>query len=296
MLVYWELTRACDLACRHCRAEAISWRHPFEMSTAEGFALLERLSAFGEPLPHLVMTGGDPLKRPDLYDLIAHARGLGFQVAVTPSGTPALTQGVIGNLKEAGVWMLAVSLDGSVAERHDAIRGVPGSFAHTVQAASWARTAGLPFQVNTLVCAETLNDLSSTYDLVATVGAAQWSLFFLIPVGRGKVLQEVSPAESDEVMGWVYETTRRDTVRIRTTEAPHYRRVVLERGAAERKGGDPQPDPKSARSGFGVRDGNGIMFISHLGEIYPSGFLPLAAGNARSEDPVHLYRNAPLFR
>jgi MoaA/NifB/PqqE/SkfB family radical SAM enzyme len=156
LLIYWELTRACDLACRHCRAEAIPQRDPRELSTEEGFALLERLTAFGDPRPHLVLTGGDPLKRPDLFDLIAEARRLGFLVALTPSGTYALTEAVIDRLKAAGIWMLALSLDGSTATRHDALRGVPGSFAQTVRAARWAAAAGLPLQINTLVCAETV--------------------------------------------------------------------------------------------------------------------------------------------
>ncbi len=288
LLIYWELTRACDLACRHCRAEAIPWRDPQELSTEEGAALLERLTAFGEPLPHLVLTGGDPLKRPDLFELIAHARRLGFTVALTPSGTYALTEAVIARLKEVGIWMLALSLDGSDAARHDGLRGVPGSFEQTVRAARWAAAVGLPFQINTLVCAETLPDLPAIAERVAALGARRWSLFFLIPVGRGRLLQEISPEESERLMHWLIDLAPHVPFEIKTTEAHHYRRVVLQR--------EGRHAPAAARRGFGVRDGNGIMFISHIGEVYPSGFLPLPLGNVRQQDPVALYRAHPMFQ
>ncbi|WP_322801610.1 radical SAM protein [Thermoflexus sp.] len=288
LLIYWELTRACDLACHHCRAEAIPWRDPRELSTAEGFALLDRLTAFGEPRPHLVLTGGDPLKRPDLFELIAEARRLGFPVALTPSGTYALTEDVIARLKAAGIWMLALSLDGSTAERHDALRGVPGSFAQTVRAAQWAVAAGLPLQINTLVCAETMPDVPAIAERVVALGARRWSLFFLIPTGRGRLLREISPEESEQLMHWLIDLAPHVPFEIKTTEAPHYRRVLVERAGGRL--------PPAARRGFGVRDGNGVMFISHIGEIYPSGFLPIPLGHVRREDPVAIYREHPLFR
>ncbi len=288
LLVYWELTRACDLACRHCRAEAIPWRDPRELSTREGLALLGRLADFGDPLPHLVLTGGDPLKRPDLFELIAAAQRLGFTVALTPSGTYALTEAAIERLKAAGVWMLALSLDGSTAARHDALRGVPGSYAQTVRAATHAVAVGLPVQINTLVCAETVSDLPAIAERVAELGARRWSLFFLIPTGRGRLLQEISPEESERLMHWLIDLAPQVPFEIKTTEAHHIRRVLV-----QRNGGDLPP---AARRGFGVRDGNGVMFISHIGEIYPSGFLPIPTGNVRREDPVMVYREHPLFR
>lgn len=288
LLIYWELTRACELACRHCRAEAIPWRDPRELSTVEGLALLDRLAAFGPPLPHLVLTGGDPLQRPDLFDLIAAARERGFSVALTPSGTYALTEGVIRRLQAAGVWMLALSLDGATAERHDALRGVPGSFEGTVRAVRWARAAGLPVQVNTLVCAETVGDLPAMVDRLIEWGVARWSLFFLVPTGRGRVLREISPEESERLMHWLLDLAPQVPFSIKTTEAPHYRRVAVQRNGKD--------VPVEIRRGFGVRDGNGIMFVSHIGEIYPAGFLPLPLGDVRREDPVAVYREHPVFR
>lgn len=295
LMVYWEMTRACDLACQHCRAEAISSRHPDELTTEEGYALLRELVRFGEPLPNLVLTGGDPLKRPDVFDYVSYARGLGFNVAITPSGTTGLTEEKLRRLREAGAWMLALSLDGSTAERHDTLRGVQGSFAQTTQAARWARAAGLPLQVNTLVCAETLEDLPSVYATVSDIGVTQWALFFLIRVGRGVVLREVSPEEAEGVMRWVESMSARSPFRIRTTEAPFYRRVALQQATAARRNGEASSNAADARRAFGVWDGNGVMFVSHIGEIYPAGFLPLVAGHVRRDDPVDVYRESPLF-
>ncbi|MBI4299322.1 MAG: TIGR04053 family radical SAM/SPASM domain-containing protein [Chloroflexi bacterium] len=295
LLIYWELTRACDLACKHCRAKAVPWRHPQELTNEEGHALLEQLASFEKPLPHLVFTGGDPLKRSDLFDLIAYARDLGFTVSVTPSGTPLLTEEMILSLQQAGIWMMALSLDGSTPHSHDTIRGVPGSFDRTLQAARWAKATGLPLQVNTLVCDQTLDELPDIFTQLTDIGITQWALFFLIPVGRGAILKAVTPEESEDVMRWTYETAQHSPFRIRTTEAPHYRRFVLQQATSERKDGSRASDTRSARSGFGVRDGNGIMFISHTGAVYPSGFLPLAAGHVRRHNPVEIYRSAPLF-
>ncbi|HLJ57777.1 MAG TPA: radical SAM protein [Chthonomonadaceae bacterium] len=185
LMTYWEVTRACELACRHCRAEAIPTRHPSELTTAEGLNLLDDLSGFGDPLPHLVFTGGDPLKRPDLWDLIGAAVSRGFKTAITPSGTYALNPEIVQRFVDSGIWMMALSLDGSTADRHDGVRMVPGTFNQTVRAARGATGCGLPFQINTLVCEQTADDLPAVYDLITDLGAARWSLFFLIQVGRG---------------------------------------------------------------------------------------------------------------
>ena len=281
--VYWEVTRACDLACRHCRAEAVAGRHPAELSTHEAHRVLKGLASCDAPLPHVVFTGGDPFKRPDLFDLIDGARDLGLGVSVSPSATPLVTPEAIRRLHDAGVEAISLSLDGSTAERHDAFRGVSGTFARTLTAARMAAAVALPFQINTLVARQTLDDLSAIYDLARELGAARWSLFFLVQVGRGTVLQPISPEECERLMGWLAGLPRGHPL-VTTTEAPHYRRVVFEQTG--HRGGH----------GAGIRDGNGIMFISHTGDIYPSGFLPLVAGNVRTEDPLTTYRESELFR
>lgn len=283
--VYWELTRACDLACRHCRAEAVHHRDSRELTTAEGLRLLERLSGFGEPKPRVVLTGGDPLKRPDLWVLIAASWGLGLPVSVAPSATPLLHPAGIRRLKGAGVEAISLSLDGSTPDRHDAFRGVTGTFERTLVAARAARNAGLPFQINTLVAEETLDDLPAIYLLASELGAARWSPFFLVSVGRGTVLQPITSAEAEDVMRWLVELAGRGGGPVvTTTEAPHFRRVMVQRH-----------HPAARGHAAGVRDGNGIMFISHTGDVHPSGFLPLSAGNVRTDDVVSIYRDSPLF-
>lgn len=293
-MLYWEMTRACDLACRHCRAEAIPWRDPDELTTDEASVLLRQILEFGEPLPHLVCTGGDPLKRPDLQVIVAEATGLGIGVSLAPSATPHLTREAIVGLKSAGVRSFSLSLDGSAATRHDRFRGVAGCYDLTLRAAKAVREEGLPLQLNTLVTDETLDDLPALYDLACALEIVRWSLFFLVPVGRGRALREVMPAQAEEVMRWLYERSREAPFAIATTEAPHFRRVALTRMQAE--GLTTQVIRRSAIGrGFGVRDGNGVMFISHRGEVYPSGFLPLAVGNVRTASLVDLYRHAPVF-
>lgn len=281
--VYWEVTRACDLACRHCRAEAGAGRHPAELAVPEAANLAAQLASAGPPHPHLILTGGDPFKRADLFDLIAAARAAGLRVSVSPSATPLLTPDVIHRLHASGVDAISLSLDGSTAPRHDAVRGVPGTFTRTLDAARTAVAAGLSVQVNTLAAASTLDDLPAVYERVVELGAERWSLFFLVQVGRGRVLDQISPQACETLMIWLT-TLPRGVPRVTTTEAPHFRRVLLERTG--RRGGH----------GAGVRDGNGIMFISHTGDVFPSGFLPLAAGNVRDAHPLTIYRESELFR
>jgi AdoMet-dependent heme synthase len=293
--IYWEVTRACDLACRHCRAEAAPDRDPAELDGADAGRLLAGLAGFGAPLPHLILTGGDPLKRGDLFALIEAARTLGFEVSVAPSGTPLLTADIIGRFKRAGVAAISLSLDGSGAARHDRLRRVAGCFERTLEAAAVCRAAGLPFQVNTLVSEETLDDLPEIHQLATDLGAARWSLFFLVGVGRGTELTPIASEACRRLFERLFDLGTDGGPIITTTEAPHFRRVVLER---TRRAGRGVTSP--ARGGMGhaagIRDGNGIMFISHTGEVHPSGFLPLSAGDVRRADPVALYRDSELFR
>ncbi len=284
--VYWEVTRACDLACRHCRADAEPLPDPAELDTIAALHLLDRLVAFGDPLPHLVLTGGDPLKRPDLFALIAAARTRGLKVSVSPSATPLLTPTAILQLKVAGVDAISLSLDGSTPERHDHFRGFPGTFARTLAAARAAELVELPVQVNTLVASQTLPDLPAIYELARDVGAARWSLFFLVTVGRGAVLEPVAAEESDVLMTWLAGLGRNGPKApiVTTTEAPHFRRVMRELGG------------RGKGHAGGVRDGNGILFVSHTGDVTPAGFLPTVVGNVRRDDIVALYREAPLFK
>ncbi|MFQ5849565.1 MAG: TIGR04053 family radical SAM/SPASM domain-containing protein [Candidatus Binatia bacterium] len=294
-LIYWELTRACDLACRHCRAEAMAQRDPGELSTPEAMGLLKSIGEFGGHAPHLVLTGGDPLKRPDFFDLLGYGARLGLRMSVAPSGTSALTREVLRRFKAAGVESISLSLDGSSAEGHDGFRGVPGCFARTIEAARLARGARLALQINTLVTAETRSDLADIYRLVRELSPMRWSLFSLIAVGRGSTLREITPEQCETLHHWLYEISKEGPFAVATTESPHFRRVAVARMRAE---GIPLARIRetSVGRGFGIRDGNGIMFISHTGDVYPSGFLPLTTGNVRMADIVGIYRESEVFR
>lgn len=309
-IVIWETTRACALACVHCRAEAIPQRHPDELTTGEGRALLDRVVAFGQPAPLVVLTGGDPLRRPDIEELVAHGTERGLSVSLTPSGTAAVTERRLAALKDAGLARLAVSLDGASAETHDAFRRVRGSHGFTMRILERARALSLPFQLNTTVCRETVDELPGLARQVEELGAVLWALFFLIPVGRAQAEQALTADAIERVLEWAAELAARVPFGIKTTEAPHYHRVLAQRLAstpasppADRREADPpgasaprgkRPD-LVGRAGRAVTDGNGFVFIDHLGEICPSGFLPMSAGNVRRDDLVTVYRESPLF-
>jgi radical SAM protein len=295
MIVYWEMTQACPLACRHCRAEAVTMPHPCELNYDESRDLLRQIAAFGDPKPHLILTGGDPLQRVDLFSLIDEARDLGIPVSITPAASENLTLEKQRELKEHGIDSLGLSLDGSTAERHDAVRCVEGCFEQTLRALRDAATVGFPVQVNTLVSEETVEDLPAVYELLKQHEVMRWSLFFLIAVGRGRMLQPISAQHGENLMRWIYDISRKAPFAIKTTEAPSYRRVALEemRAAgmtAEQIHGTP------VYRGFGIRDGHGIVFVSNQGDIYPAGFLPVAAGNVRRNQLSFVYRYAPVFR
>jgi radical SAM protein len=293
--VYWEITRACDLACRHCRAEANAARDPRELTTAEGRRLLDALRGFGPAGAPVILTGGDPFKRPDFWELLEHGAALGLDLSVAPSGTPALTAAAIERLKESRVQAISLSLDGSTSGRHDGLRGVAGCFTRTLEGARTAVASDLGLQINTLVTAETVDDLAAIGERVTALGAGRWSLFFLIHVGRGRVLQPLGPERCEKLLAALWERAQSAPFTITTTEAPHYRRLALQRMRVDGWTSEAVRRHPVRRS-FGIRDGNGIMFVSHTGDVSPSGFLPLVVGNVRTASPVDLYRDAPLFR
>lgn len=283
--VYWELTRACGLACKHCRAEAAHERSPLELDTEAVFGVLRSL-ATAKPTPAVVLTGGDPLERPDFWEILDYARGLGLHVDVAPSATPRLTGEVIAELGRRGVSAMSLSLDGPDPARHDRLRGIPGCFEMTMEAAAHIAAAKIPLQVNTLVTADTLPDMAAIREQVAGMHAKRWSLFFLVTTGRGSLLPQITPQQAEELLQWVCGLGHAGGFVVAATEAPMYRRVVMQlRGLS----------PDAPIAGGGMRDGNGILFLSHRGEVMPSGFLPITVGNVRQTDALTLYREHPTF-
>jgi radical SAM protein len=295
-LVIWELTQACDLACVHCRACAIENRNPFELSAEEGFRLLEEVRSFGDPL--MVFTGGDPLKRPDIFPLLERSVHLGLRTTVTPSATPLLTESAIERFQDCGVARMAISLDGPDAESHDGFRRVNGSFDRTIRALQHAQQIGLQTQVNTTVTRHNVGRLGEIAKLVERAGAKLWSVFFLVATGRAPASQDLTAEEYEEVFAFLYNLSKSALFDIKTTEAQHYRRYVAQRRKAEGggTGGTRQASPEIIQRQAGINDGKGFVFVSHTGEIFPSGFLPLAAGNVRHDSLATIYRESPLFR
>lgn len=298
-LVVWELTRA----CAPCRSEAASRRDPDELTTEEGHRLLMRLTGFGEPLPRLVFTGGDLLCRSDCAALTAAAAKLGFRVAVTPRATAAATREQIRALKEAGLTRLVVGLDGPTPDVHDGFREVRGSFDRTLKILEAARALGLPGQIHSRVTRQTLAGLPALARLIGELRAVSWSVAFPVPNGRGEPGGSITPYECESLLNDLHDLSLAMPFRIQTEEAPHYRRVILERRRGIRRDGrpvGPVPSPAPARRDplrwAPIRDGKGLLFIDHRGEVYPGAFLPLASGNVRWASPVTIYRTHPLFR
>ncbi|MBS1803571.1 MAG: TIGR04053 family radical SAM/SPASM domain-containing protein [Acidobacteria bacterium] len=314
-LAIWEVTQSCDLACKHCRAAAQPIAHPDQLSTSEGKALIDQIAAMHIPI--FVFTGGDPLKRPDLYELIRYCDEKGVKVAVTPSATPLLTRDAIFKMKEAGVVRLGISLDGSSPEIHDTFRGLPGAWARTIQAVEWAGEAGLPIQVHTTISRHNAQDLDNLCALFEKLNIVMWNVFFLVPVGRGQLNDLLSGDEFEQVFGKIYELSNRVSFQIKTTEAMHYRRYLLQHNLEEKKKGHghpgshpanvsreyepgaPEADAKTRTKNWMTRrvnDGKGFLFVSHVGNVYPSGFLPIHAGNIREDSLANIYQNAPIFK
>lgn len=287
-IAIWEVTRACALACLHCRADAIPHRNPFELSTAEGAALIDSIRAFGDPPPLLVLTGGDPMRRPDLAELVRHAVTRGLTVALTPSGTAAVTRRRLQELRDAGISRVAVSLDGPDAETHDRFRGVRGSHAWTMRIIADATDLGIPLQINTTVARVTLPHMGEMARRLRELPVVLWAVFFLIATGRGTALEQITATECEDLLKFLDDLSAEVPFGIKTTEAPHFQRVRLQRGPRDASG-----RPTYAQRS--VTDGNGFVFIDHLGQICPSGFLPLACGNVRRDSLVSVYREHELF-
>jgi len=303
-IVIWEVTQACDLACIHCRAKARPWRDPRELTTDEGHLLIDEIKRFGSPL--LVLTGGDPVKREDIYDLISYSVGKGLRTTVSPSVTPLLTGEAIRRFRESGISRIAISLDGSRPEIHDSFRGVKGSFGWTINAIGNCVEEKIPLQINTTVTKYNFEDFTNIAYLIKNFrNVVLWSVFFLVPTGRGKEEDEISPDEYETTFHKMYELSKTMPYDIKSTEAPHYRRLFIQRTLADsRNPAQSAPMDKIevrwtdpiGRASRGINDGNGFVFISHTGEVFPSGFLPISAGNIKQRSIVDIYRNSPLFK
>lgn len=297
LMFYYEVTQACDLVCKHCRASAQEHAAPDELTSAQSIALIDQVAAFPRR-PMMVFTGGDPLKRADLFDLIAHAVERGIPLALTPSATPLATREAFEKARSVGVRRLGISLDGADAATHDAFRGWEGSFARTLQMLDTARELGLAVQLNTTITRRNVHQIDAMAELLAHSGIAMWAVFFLVPVGRGLEEERIAPDEYEEVFARLWKHAHNQPYAIKTTEAPHYRRFVLQQGGNPLAGPGDRADAgrdRGHRAPLGVGDGKGVMFVSHRGEIYPAGFLPLLCGRFPHDAILDVYQNHPTF-
>lgn len=308
IFVCWETTKSCLLACRHCRARAIRKSLPGELDHDQGIALVDQLLEFGEPYPALLFTGGDPLMRPDIFELIEHATTRRIYAAVAASVTPLLNNESIRRMKQLDVSIMSVSLDGAQPRTHDKIRGIEGTWHKTVNALQLAKEEGLRAQVNTAVMRSNINELADIFHIVRETGAAAWEVFFLIRTGRGASLESLHPRECEQVLHFLYDASQYG-IPVRTAEGPHFRRVILQRQqyrtiseaglynelATRLHNLEEEPlTPPTVRVNP-TGDGKGLMFVSHDGEVYPSGFLPVNTGRVPQEHLKTIYTSNPLF-
>ncbi len=311
VLVFWEMTRACLLSCVHCRASAIREPLPGELSTEQGFRLIDSVSEFGPPKPTIIFTGGDPLLRKDLFELLSYARKVGVRFALSPAVTELLTYDKLREIKEAGASAISVSLDGASARTHDHIRRREGTFERTIQAMKDAVQLGLNIQVNTAIMKRNYEELPLIFDLISELGVKTWELFFLVKVGRGSQVEDMSPAQCEDVCNFLYDVSFRGMT-VRCVEAPFIRRVALQRSTSTSKasdgylklkadllslpaGGRPLA-PNSSLSPRGTLDGDGIVFIGYDGNITPGGLVPMILGNVNRDELTTVYRESRLLR
>jgi len=269
-VVAWETTRRCELKCLHCRGSARNQDYPGELSTDEGFRLIDGIASFAKPV--LILTGGEPMTRADIYDLASRASGLGLRVVMAPCG-PLINKDTAGKIRQSGIQKISISLDGASAVAHDAFRGVKGAFDSAVNGIQHAKDAGLEFQVNTTVTRNNVSELPAILELATNLGAVTLDLFFLVPTGRGTALKqlEISPEEYEKALEWTAEASKHSAIVVKTTCAPHFARIQT------------QSTGKRGRAG-GCMGGRGFAFVSHRGIVQPCGFLDLTCGDLRKEN------------
>jgi radical SAM protein len=323
-IVFWEVTRACMLACKHCRAQAQRKRHPDELTTDEAFGVIDQITKFEKPYPLIIFTGGDPLMREDIFDIVEHATSRGIRAAIAFSGTELATKERLERLKFAGIARIAISLDGSKAEIHDHFRGVSGTFETSLKILKMAKELGISRQINTTVTRFNIYDLPNLMKLGIENEVALWDVFFIVPTGRAKAEFMPKAQEFEDILNWLYDVSNETQLNVKSSAATHLRRIeyMRDKGIYNLKFGKLYHKLKAElektkikigkpvvagaygrslafdgiRRMIGITDGRGMFFISHLGEVYPSGFLPIVAGNVRQSSLKEIYMNSPIFQ
>lgn len=314
-LIFWETTAGCNLACIHCRRTTVADQLlPQDLTTAEAYSLIDQIAAFARPI--LVLSGGEPLFRPDIFEIARYASDAGLIVALATNGT-LIDRDMARRIRESGIQRVSVSFDGADAPTHDLFRG-PGAFARAIAGIEHLREAGVPYQINTTVARHNVAQMPQTLAMARDLGATALHLFLLVPVGCGVEIaddQQISPAEYEAVLHWLYDAEMEGGIELKATCAPHYFRIVRQRQAAERRAGIVRERPHShhrqERAGSdgaspsgrhpmnamtkGCLAGSGVCFVSHRGEVFPCGYLPLPAGDIRTQPLQQIWEGSPLF-
>ncbi len=292
-LIAWEVTRSCNLACRHCRAEAHPEPYEGEFDTAEAKALIDTFPETGSPI--IIFTGGEPLLRPDVFELVEHANAQGLRCVMAPNGT-LITAENARLMKETGIQRCSISIDGPDALSHDTFRGVPGAFESALRGIDLLKQAGVEFQINTTVTQNNLSSFKTIFDLANGLGAAAWHIFLLVPTGRAARMADeaINAAEYEQVLNWFYDFRKTTSMHLKATCAPHYYRIMRQRAKEEGISVTPDTFGMDALS-RGCLGGTGFCFISHTGQVQPCGYLELDCGNVRDTPFPEIWRNSPQF-
>ena len=292
-LIAWEVTRSCNLACKHCRAEAHLDPYPGELSTEEAKSLIDTFPETGDPI--IIFTGGEPLMRPDIFELVEYARGKDLRCVMAPNGT-LLTREVAEKIKKSGISRCSISIDGPDAASHDEFRGVPGAFELSMQGIAYLKEQGLEFQINSTVTKSNLQDFKKIFTLADSLGAAAWHIFLLVPMGRAAELadQVISAQEYEEVLNWFYDFRKTTRMHLKATCAPHYYRIMRQRAKAENLPVSPENFGMDAHT-RGCLGGTGFCFISHTGIVQPCGYLELDCGNVKETPFPEIWKNSKHF-
>jgi AdoMet-dependent heme synthase len=279
-MVAWELTRNCNLNCVHCRASATKGPYADELTFPECRRILDEIRSFSDPT--IILTGGEPLLRDDIFEIISYGTEIGLRMVIAINGTLLDREKAL-KLKTSGIKRVSMSLDGVDRKAHDSFRGVEGSFDAVMEGAAILKETDLPFQINTTVTRLNVDDLGGIYDLVRSMGAVGWHVFLLVPVGRGEGLkgEELNTRMYESALEGLYEIEKRNEIELKVTCAPHYYRIVKEKGGT----------PKSA----GCLAGKSFMFISHTGVAQPCGYLEVASGDVRKSGVKAVWEDSPVF-
>ena len=293
-MVAWELTRSCNLACVHCRASAERGPYPGELSTAECLKVMDEIASFSKPV--IILTGGEPLLRSDIFDLARYGTSKGFRMVMATNGT-LITEETVQAMKASGIQRISISLDGPNAETHDAFRKVKGSFEGSLRGIEMAKKGGLEFQINTTITRANLHLVAEILQLAVNLGAVAHHIFLLVPTGRGKDLQdqEISALDYEKTLHWFYEQRDRVPLQLKATCAPHYYRILRQRAKKEGKKITPKEYGLDAMT-RGCLGGLSFCFISHVGQVQPCGYLELNCGNVREKSFKEIWETSPVFQ